>query len=68
MASLPNLQRVTGWPRFLKISDAVQVFNDFKAELDQLRRILWFYIDRLPESPRARADTEQQDKRLAARE
>ncbi|HEY4678483.1 MAG TPA: hypothetical protein VIJ01_15060, partial [Candidatus Angelobacter sp.] len=25
--------------------NAVQVLNDFKAELDQLRRILWFYIE-----------------------
>ena len=31
--------------RFFEDSSAVQVLNDFKAEIDQLRRILWFYIE-----------------------
>ena len=44
--------------------NAVQVLNDFKAELDQLRRILWFYIEQASIRPSAAMDTEQQDKRL----
>jgi hypothetical protein len=31
--------------RFLEDGTAVQVLSQFKAELDQLRRILWFYIE-----------------------
>ena len=41
---------------------AVQVLNDFKAELDQLRRILWFYIEQAQSN--ATQDSEQQSKRL----
>ena len=44
--------------------NAVQVLNDFKAELDQLRRILWFYIEQASIPSSAATDTEQQDKRL----
>jgi hypothetical protein len=50
-------------PKFFEDGAAVQVLNDFKAELDQLRRILWFYI----EEATGRAvgtDPDQQDNRL----
>jgi|ERR1041385_1499824 hypothetical protein len=43
--------------------DAVQVLNDFKGELDQLRRILWFYIEQASIRSSASMDIEQQDKR-----
>src|ERR1700744_949397 len=29
--------------KFFEDTTAVSVMNDFKAEMDQLRRILWFY-------------------------
>jgi hypothetical protein len=45
-------------------TSAVQVLNDFKAELDQLRRILWFYIEEAAGKTVARLDQEQQAKRL----
>ncbi|HEX3155016.1 MAG TPA: hypothetical protein VHV32_10340 [Candidatus Angelobacter sp.] len=48
--------------RLFENENAVQVLNDFKAEIDQLRRILWFYIEQA--SVPSSADTEQQDKRL----
>ncbi len=32
-------------PHFLADANAVQALNNFKAELDQVRRILWFYIE-----------------------
>ncbi|MCU1333614.1 MAG: hypothetical protein JWM08_2606 [Candidatus Angelobacter sp.] len=44
--------------------NAVQVLNDFKAELDQLRRILWFYIEQASAKSTANQDNEQQEKRL----
>jgi hypothetical protein len=50
--------------RLFENEDAVQVLNDFKAELDQLRRILWFYIEQASVRSSAVMDTEQQDKRL----
>ena len=41
------------------------MLNDFKAELDQLRRILWFYIEQATGNARSRgADSDQHDKRL----
>jgi DNA-binding FrmR family transcriptional regulator len=43
---------------------AVQVLNDFKAELDQMRRILWFYFEEASEKPLAGVDQEQQAERL----
>lgn len=45
-------------------ASAVQVLNDFKAELDQLRRILWFYIEDAAGKTAAGLDQEQQAKRL----
>lgn len=45
-------------------TSAVRVLNDFKAELDQLRRILWFYIEQAAGKPAAGLDQEQQAKRL----
>ena len=51
-------------PKFFEDEAAVQVLNDFKAELDQLRRILWFYIEEARGSLAARPDTDQHDKRL----
>jgi septal ring factor EnvC (AmiA/AmiB activator) len=50
--------------RLFENENAVQVLNDFKAELDQLRRILWFYIEQASVPSPAVMDTEQQDKRL----
>ena len=50
--------------RLFDDAGAVQVLNDFKAELDQLRRILWFYIEEATEKPAAGADPEQQAERL----
>jgi DNA-binding FrmR family transcriptional regulator len=44
-------------------ASAVQALNDCKAELDQLRRILWFYIEQATGKPAAALDTEQQTKR-----
>jgi hypothetical protein len=44
-------------------SAAFEALNLFKAELDQLRRILWFYIE-AAKKPVAGADQEQQDHRL----
>jgi hypothetical protein len=39
---------------------AVQALNDCKAELDQLRRILWFYIEQAVGKPAVALDPEQQ--------
>lgn len=50
--------------RFFDDENAVQALNDFKAELDQLRRILWFYIEQAIAQPAATMNSEQQDKRL----
>ena len=44
--------------------NAVQVLNDFKAELDQLRRILWFYIEQASARSSSVTDAEQQNKRV----
>ena len=51
-------------PKFLEDEAAVQVLNDFKAELDQLRRILWFYIEEATGNLAAGADSDQHDNRL----
>jgi hypothetical protein len=51
-------------PRFFEDEAAAQVLNDFKAELDQLRRILWFYIEQATGNLMAGADSDQHDKRL----
>ena len=40
--------------KFFEDENAVQSLNDFKAELDQLRRILWFYIEQASAQPSAR--------------
>jgi hypothetical protein len=50
-------------PKVFEDEAALQVLNDFKAELDQLRRILWFYIEQATGNLAA-ADTDQHDKRL----
>ena len=51
-------------PNFFEDASAVQVLNDFKAELDQLRRVLWFYIEEATGKIEAGADPDQHDKRL----
>ena len=51
-------------PKFFEDEAAVQVLNDFKAELDQLRRILWFYIEQATGNLAAGADPGQHDERL----
>lgn len=50
--------------RFFEDENAVQSLNDFKAELDQLRRILWFYIEQASAQPSAAMSTEQQETRV----
>lgn len=45
--------------RFFEDSTAVEVLSRFKAELDQLRRILWFYIEEAAQKPAAGMDQEQ---------
>jgi vacuolar-type H+-ATPase subunit I/STV1 len=50
--------------RFFEDENAVQLLNDFKAELDQLRRILWFYIEQASAQPSAAMNNEQQDTRV----
>ncbi|HET9280585.1 MAG TPA: hypothetical protein VFR24_01365 [Candidatus Angelobacter sp.] len=49
---------------FFEDGAAVEALNLFKAELDQLRRILWFYIEEAARKPRAGTDYEQQSRRL----
>lgn len=50
--------------RFFEDENAAQSLNDFKAELDQLRRILWFYIEQASAQPSTTMTIEQQDTRL----
>lgn len=50
--------------RFFEDENAVQALNDFKAELDQLRRILWFYIEQASAEPTSAMNGEQQGKRM----
>ena len=50
--------------RFLEDENAIQSLNDFKAELDQLRRILWFYIEQVSAQPSATMHADQLDNRL----
>ena len=62
-----ELTETPGGDKFTKLFEdaaAVQVLNDCKAELDQLRRILWFYIEQAAGKPVASMDEEQQAKRL----
>lgn len=49
---------------FFEDGAAVEILNVFNAELDQLRRILWFYIEEAARKPRAATDQEQQSRRL----
>jgi len=44
--------------------EAAGALNLFKAELDQLRRILWFYIEEAAGRPRNSVDQEQNARRL----
>jgi len=44
---------------FLEDTAAVQVLCQLKAELDQMRRILWFYIEQATQKPAANMDHEQ---------
>jgi hypothetical protein len=50
--------------KFFEDDNAIQVLNDFKAELDQFRRILWFYIEQASVQPTAAMDNQQPDQRL----
>src|SRR5262249_1316486 len=50
--------------KFFEDTTAADVLNHFKAELDQLRRILWFYIEEAAGQPVVGMDHEQQAKRL----
>jgi hypothetical protein len=49
-------------PHFLADANAVQALNNFKAELDQVRRILWFYIEEAAQPPAPDGDYTQQVK------
>jgi hypothetical protein len=49
--------------KFFEDESAVQSLNNFKAELDQLRRILWFYLEQASAQP-SPINNEQQDTRL----
>jgi hypothetical protein len=49
--------------RLFEDENAVQSLNDFKVELDQLRRILWFYLEQVSAQPPATMTSEQQDQR-----
>ncbi len=49
---------------FFEDAAAVQGLNHFKAELDQLRRILWFYIEEATGRPGPDVDQEQKNRRL----
>jgi hypothetical protein len=51
-------------PKIFEDEAALQVLNDFKAELDQLRRVLWFYIEQATGNLAAGADPDQHDARL----
>jgi hypothetical protein len=50
--------------KFFEDSSAVQALNDFKVELDQLRRILWFYIEEAARKSGTRMELEQQANRV----
>ena len=50
--------------RFFEDENAVQSLNDFKVELDQLRRILWFYLEQASAQPSATINNEPHDTRL----
>jgi hypothetical protein len=50
--------------RFFEDNTALQTLNDLKAELDQLRRILWFYIEETAANITSGAKPEQQAQRL----
>jgi hypothetical protein len=45
---------------FLEDANAVQALKHLKAELDQLRRILWFYLEEVAEKPLAATEQQQQ--------
>jgi len=49
---------------FYEDADAVRVLNHFKAELDQLRRILWFYIEEATGKSGPDLDQEEKNRRL----
>lgn len=49
---------------FFEDGNAVQLLNDFKVELDQLRRILWFYVEHASAQAATAAGGDQQDARL----
>ena len=48
-----------GRSRFFADGTAVQVLTQFKAELDQLRRVLWFYIQEAAQQAPAVIDQDQ---------
>ena len=54
----------SNWQGFLTMKMQSRRSMTSKAELDQLRRILWFYIEQASAQPAAAMNKEQQDKRL----
>jgi hypothetical protein len=51
-------------PKLFEDINAVKLLNDFKAELDQLRRVLWFYIEQASAHATAVTDHTQQADRM----
>ena len=56
-----NENKVT---RFFEDATALETLNELKAELDQLRRILWFYIEETAANITSGAKPEHQAQRL----
>jgi hypothetical protein len=50
--------------RFLEDNTAVEALSRFKAELDQLRRILWFYIEQAAQQAAPAGMDQEQSRRL----
>ena len=61
---LAEVSKQTSASQFFENNKAQQVLHNFKAELDQLRRILWFYIEETTAKVAAGTDPEQQSKRI----
>jgi hypothetical protein len=50
--------------QILEDAEGIQLLNDFKAELDQFRRILWFYVEAAASAAVTGLDQAQQTERL----
>jgi len=63
-SSLAETEEAYKNPPFFEDADAVRALTHFKAELDQLRRILWFYIEEATGKSGPDMDPEQKNRRL----